>query len=222
MNEAQVRVIELLAEAYNYGRGSVHAHKTAGLATSLFDQLENHGLLPGATIADRRTLVAAAYSHDIGVAPQAQEEVGALHGRALEYALSDSPGPVSFLALQQQLNGSSSPVALDPLTAESRSTLLYCVLWHTATSVYTVGSEPLVNMEKAMLLAGILRISCALDYRLRYRVRGIRVLRASAWLRILVRTLAPSAEEIALAQERTTLLGKALRLRVFVQEVVQE
>ncbi len=71
MDERQVRAIELLAEEYDYGRGSLHAHKVAELAASLFEQIQHLGLYPGLSLSNRRTLVAASYAHDLGASPRA-------------------------------------------------------------------------------------------------------------------------------------------------------
>ena len=221
MNEAQVHALRLLAEGYDYGRGSLHAHKVADLATSIFDQLRNCGLLPGFTIDDRRTLAAMGYAHEIGASPQAQQETSGLPDPALTVNGGlDRNGETTFLSLRARLNEASSDPGLTSLAPEDRSALLYCLLWCATSTACVLDIEPLIDRRKTLLLAGILRVADGLDYRLRLRVREVKVQRASAWLRFLVRSVAPATEEVARAQDRSEMLSQALSLRIFVQEVI--
>ncbi len=222
MNEAQVRAIELLAQEYDYGRGTLHAHKVAGLAASLFDQLQSLGLLPELSLSDRRTLVAAAYAHDLGASPRSFRETSGMTEWVPRIVGPEDLGTITFLVLRSRLHDPLSPLHLDPLTPGDRSLLLYCTFWLATSTGYALDIEPLVDQRKTRLLAGILRVADGLDCRLRLRVREIKVHRASAWLRLLVRTFAQADEEIARARDRATLLGDALGSRVFVQQVVEE
>lgn len=223
MNDSQVRAVEILAEEYDYGRGRLHAHKVADLSTSMFDQLQWHGLLPNSSLDDRRTLTAASYCHDMGMSPRAQQEkTDAPMHQAETVEAGQFAGLTAFDALRSRLDAASFPPGLHPLSPDDRSLLLYTVLWHAWGVPYAVDGERLVARHKAQLLAGILRIADGLDWRLRLRVRKVQVQKASAWLRILVRTLGPASEEITEAQKRSDLLAETLGLRLFVQEVLED
>lgn len=220
MNEVQVHAVELLAQEYDYGWGPLHAHKVADLATSLFDQLSLHGLLPELTLDNRRTLAAAAYLHDIGASPHAQLETSRLPEWAEALAEPDRHGELGFHLLRSRISHSASERPLSTLTPLERSLLLYSLLWHAASAPYVLDVEPLFDHRKALLLTGLLRVADGLDCDHRLRVRDIRVQRASAWLRLLVRSFAPIAEEVARAQEKSDMLSQAIGLRIFVQEVL--
>ncbi|MBN1192219.1 MAG: hypothetical protein JXA36_00790 [Coriobacteriia bacterium] len=223
MNDSQVRAVETLAEEYDYGRGRLHAHKVADLSTSLFDQLQWHGLLPDSSLDDRRTLTAASYCHNIGMSPRAQQEAGATSTRLTETVEAGQyAGVTAFDALRTRLSSPLVPPGLNPLSADDRSLLLYTMLWQAWGTPYAVDGEPLANRSTSQVLAGILRVADGLDWRLRMRVRQLQVQKASAWLRILVRTLAPASEEVTEAQKRSDLLAETLGLRLFIQEVLDE
>lgn len=217
-----MRAIELFAEEYDYGRGSLHAHKVAELATSMFDQIQNLDLYPGLVLSDRRTLMAAAYAHDIGTSPRALQEATSVLSQYVSLAENPDQGTRSYLVLRSRLDDPSSPLRSTFLTAEDRSVLLHSVLWQTSPTSFTLDMEPLLAARKSQLLAGTLRVGDALDFRLRLRIRSIQLHKASAWLRILVRTFAPANEEIRRAHQSTVLLGETLGLRIFVQEVVED
>ena len=222
MTESQVRAIEHLAEEYRFGSGSLHAHKVADLASSLFDQLTSLGLLPGLSISDRRTLVAAGYAHDIGSSPRALKEVGALPPWAPPETKNDGHHIVSFEALRTRSADSIPTFKLLPLSAIDRSTLLYSVLWNSASTAYEVEPEPLLDRERTTLLAGILRIADALDTRHRLMVQDVQVKKASAWIRLLVHTFDEAGAEVAQARRKSDVLSDALGVRIFVQEVLEE
>jgi hypothetical protein len=223
MNDSQVRAVETLAEEYDYGRGRLHAHKVADLSTSLFDQLQWHGLLPDSSLDDRRTLTAASYCHNIGMSPRARQDVVNVPTHQAETVeAAQFAGVTAFDALRSRLDTSSLPPGFHTLSPDDRSLLLYTVLWYAWGVPYVVDGERLGDRHKAQLLAGILRIADGLDWRLRLRVRKVQVQKASAWLRILVRTLGPSSEEISEAQKRSDLLAETLGLRLFIQEVLDE
>jgi hypothetical protein len=223
MNESQVRALEILAQEYDYGRGRLHAHKVADLSTSLFDQFQWHGLLPDSSLDDRRTLTAASYCHDIGMSPRAQQEArGSSPHQTETVEAGQYAGVTAFDALRSRLNAASLPPGLHTLSVDDRSLLLYTVLWYAWGLPYAVDNEPLADSHKAQLLAGILRIADGLDSRLRLRVRKVQVQKASAWIRILVRTLGPAGEEVTEAQKRSDLLSQTLGLRLFVQEVLED
>jgi hypothetical protein len=217
MVETQVRAVALLAEAYDYGRGALHARKVADLATSISDQLQMHGLLPGLTLSDRRTLTAISYVHNIGASPLAQQESGGAANPPMTPDGTDRSGEIAFHVLRARLDASPIP----DFTAEDRSLLLYSLLWSTAPSTRVVDAEPLLDRHKTLVLAGILRVAEALDFHLKLRVRDVRIQKASAWLRFLVRSLAPATEEVTRCQEETTMLSQALGLRISVQEVLE-
>ena len=220
MNDSQVRAVELLAQEYGYGWGSLHAHKVADLATSIFDRLELLGLLPGLTLDDRQTLVALGYSHDIGASPRARQETSLLPNWAKAFAETDRHGVMAFHAIRARIDTASSERPISTLNPEERSLLLYCLLWHASSAEYVLDTEPLLDHRKALLLAGILRVADGLDGQHRLRVREIEIHKASAWLRLLVRSLEPATEEVAQAQKKSDMLSHALSLRIFVQEVV--
>lgn len=222
MNEGQVRAIELIAEEYDYGRGSLHAHKVAELAASLFDQIQHLALFPDLVLPDRRTLIAASYAHDLGASPRAYLEATPVLSQSAGPSETPDQGTLSYMVLRSRLDHPSSPLRNTPLSPADRSVLSHSVFWLTASTGFTLETEPLMDERKARLFAGILRIVDALDFRLRLRVRSVKLHKASAWLRILVRTFAPAIEEISRAQQRTDLLGEALGLRVFIQEVIEE
>ncbi len=221
MNDAQVRAVESLAEEYDYGNGTIHAHKVADLATSLFDQLELHALLPGSSMDDRRTLTAAAYAHDIGVSVRAHVGPDRLPHWAQTIAEPDRHGEVAFHLLRCRIRDASPGYHLATLGPGDRSLLLYCLLWHASSAAYVLDIEPVFDRQRALLLAGILRIADGLDCERRLRVRDIQVQKASVWLRLLVRSVAPVTEEIARAREKANMLAQALGLRIFVQEIVE-
>ena len=220
MNDSQVRAVELLAQEYGYGWGSLHAHKVADLATSIFDRLELLGLLPGLTLDDRQTLVALGYSHDIGASPRARQETSLLPNWAKAFAETDRHGVMAFHAIRARIDTASSERPISTLNPEERSLLLYCLLWHASSAEYVLDTEPLLDRRKALLLAGILRVADGLDGQHRLRVREIEIHKASAWLRLLVRSLEPATEEVAQTQKKSDMLSHALSLRIFVQEVV--
>ena len=222
MTEGQVQVLELLAKRCDYGSGATHARKVADLALSLFDQLSTIGLLPGMSAPDRRTLFAASMIHDIGVSAKACEETGLLPPWLPTDSGPDAHEAISFQALRCWLDNPPAPLLAKPLSSQDRSTLLYCVLWHTDSKPYEVPDEPLVAPGHTMKLAGILRIAEALDMPLRSLVAGIRVMPSATWIRILVRSIGTVLEEVATARERSDLLARALGLRVFVQQVVEQ
>ena len=222
MTESQVRAIELLAGEYRFGSGTLHAHKVADLASSLFDQLSSHGFLPGLSISDRRTLVAASYVHDVGSSPLALKEIGELPPWAPPEAKGNGHHIVSFEALRTRSEDSMPAFKLRPLSAVDRSTLLYSVLWTSASDACEVESEPLLDRERTVFIAGILRIADALDTRHRLKVQDIQVKRASAWIRLLVRTFDEAHTEVAQAQRQSDMLSHALGVHIFVQEILEE
>ena len=222
MTESQVRAIERLAGEYRFGSGSLHAHKVADLASSLFDQLSSLGLLPGLSISDRRTLVAAGYAHDVGSSPRALKEIGTLPRWAPPEAKGNGHHIVSFEALRTRSEDSMPTFKLHPLSAVDRSTLLYSVLWNSASDACEVDPEPLIDRECATLLAGILRIADALDTRHRLMVLTVQVKKASAWIRLLVHTFDEAGAEVAQARRRSGMLSDALGVRIFVQEILGE
>ncbi|NLE95541.1 MAG: hypothetical protein GX600_07660 [Dehalococcoidia bacterium] len=222
MNEAQVRAIELLAQEYDFGWGSLHAHKVADLATSIFDQLSSLGLAAGMTLDDRRTLMAAGYAHDIGASARAQIETSPMPGWIEAFTEPDRHGEMAFYLLHKRLSTSSAERLLGTLTPGDRSSLLYCLLWHASPAMYVLDIEPLFDRSRALLLAGILRVADGLDCEHRLRVRDVQIQKASAWLRMLVRHFAPADEEIARAKEKSDILSMALCLRVFVQQIVED
>ena len=222
MTESQVRAIERLAEEYRFGSGSLHAHKVADLASSLFDQLSSLGLLPGLSMSDRRTLVAASYAHDVGSSSRALREIGALPPWAPPQAKGNGHHIVSFEALRIRSEDSIPAFKLRPLSAVDRSTLLYSVLWNSTASAFEVDMEPLLDRERTVLLAGILRIADALDTRHRLMVQDIRVKKASGWIRLLVRAFDEAGAEVAQARRKSDMLSRALDTHVFVQEILEE
>jgi hypothetical protein len=222
MTESQVRAIEHLAEEYRFGSGSLHAHKVADLASSLFDQISSLGLLPGLSISDRRTLVAAGYAHDVGSSPRALKEIGALPPWAPPETKGNGHHIVSFEALRMRSEDSVPAFKLQPLSAIDRSMLLYSVLWNSVSAAYEVDPEPLLDRERTALLAGILRIADALDTRHRLMVRDIQVKKASAWIRLLVLTFDEAGAEVAQAQRKSDMLSNALGVHIFVQEILKE
>jgi hypothetical protein len=222
MTESQVRAIERIAEEYRFGSGSLHAHKVADLASSLFDQLSSLGLLPGLSISDRRTLVAAGYTHDVGSSPRALQEIGTLPPWAPPEAKGNRHHVLSFGALRTRSEDSIPTFKLHPLSAVDRSTLLYSVLWNSASNVYEVKPEPLFDRERTTLLAGILRIADALDTRHRLMVQDVHVKKASTWIRLLVHTFDEAGAEVAQARRKSGMLSDALGIRIFVQEVLGE
>ena len=222
MNDAQVRAVELLSEEYDYGWGPLHAHKVADLAMSIFDQMGLQGLLEGFTLDDRRTLLAACYAHDIGASARAHVAPSQLPSWARAFAEPDRHGEMAFLILRSRISSAPSERSISTLTAGELSLLLYCLLWHAASAAYVLDVEPLFDRPKALVLAAILRIADGLDSEHRLRVRDVRIRKASVWLRFLVRSLAPVAEEVESAREKSDMLSQALNLRVFVQEVVND
>jgi len=222
MNEAQVHAVELLAQEYDYGLGALHARKVADLATSLFDQLVELELLTGVGVEERHTLAAAACVHAIGRSPRARLESSQLPAWARNFAEPERHGELCFHLLRCRMNQASSDRQISTLTPAQRSLLLYCLLWHAAADPYVVDLEPLFDSRKALLLAGILRVADGLDCQHRLRVRRVEVQRASAWLRLLVRSSEPVPEEVERAREKSDVLSRALSLRVFVQEVIRE
>ncbi len=222
MTESQVRAIELLAEEYRFGSGSLHARKVAYLASSLFDQLFSLGLLPGLSISDRRTLVAAGYAHDVGSSPRALKEIGGLPLWAPPEAKGNGHHIVSFEALRTRSEDSMPAFKLHPLSAVDRSALLYSVLWTSTSDACEVDPEPLLDRERTELLAGILRIADALDTRHRLMVQVIQVKKASAWIRLLVRAFDEAATEVAQARRKSDMLSHALGVQIFVQEILEE
>ncbi len=221
MTEGQIQAIELLAKRCDYGYGEAHAHKVADLATSLFDQLSAIDLLPGMSASERRTLFAASLVHDIGVSAKAREEIGLLPPWLPTDSGADVHEAISFQALRCCLDNPPGPLMAKPLSSQDRSTLLYCVLWHSASKPYEIADEPLVNSGSTMKLAGILRIAEALDEPLRSLVAGIRIVPSATWIRILVRSIGTVSDEVATARERSDFLARALGLRVSVQQVVE-
>ena len=220
MNDAQVRAVELLAQEYDYGWGAIHAHKVADLATSFFDQLDLHGLLPGLTLDNRRSLMAACYAHDIGSSPRAQAEASTLPRWAKAFAEPDRHGEMAFHVLRTRISTAPSERPISTLTPEERSTFLHCLLWHASSEPYVLDIEPLIDRRKALLLAGILRIADGLDCEHRCRVREIQVQKASVWLRLLVRSFTSATAEVARSREKANILSQALNLRIFVQEII--
>ena len=222
MTESQVRAIEHLAGEYCFGSGPLHALKVADLASSLFDQLSSHGFLPGLSISDRRTLVAASYVHDVGSSPLALKEIGELPPWAPPEAKDNGHHIVSFEALRTRSEDSMPIFKLHPLSAVDRSTLLYSVLWNSMSGAYEVGPEPLLDRELTTLLAGILRIADALDTRHRLMVQDVQVKKASAWIRLLVHTFDEAGAEVAQARSKSGMLSEVLGVRIFVQEVLEQ
>lgn len=222
MNEAQVHAVELLAQEYDYGLGALHAHKVVDLATSLFDQLVRLELLTDVGVEERRTLAAAACVHAIGRSSRAQLESAQLPAWARTFAEPERHGELCFHLMRCRMNQAPSERQISTLAPAERSLLLYCLLWHAAETPYVVDVEPLFDSRKALLLAGILRIADGLDCRHRLRVKQVQVQRASAWLRLLVRSAEPVPDEVERAREKSDVLSQALGLRIFVQEVVTE
>lgn len=130
-------------------------------------------------------------------------------------------GGATFQTLRARLNETSPNTSLPPLAPEDRSVLLYCLLWQSTQTACVLDVEPLIDPRKTLILAGILRVADGLDFNLRLRVRDVRVQKTSAWLRFLVRSLAPATEEVARCQEQSKMLSQALGLRIFVQEVLE-
>ncbi|MCK5212404.1 MAG: hypothetical protein KAQ74_00665 [Dehalococcoidia bacterium] len=221
MNHLQVRSIELLAAQYEFGAGSLHAHKVAALASSLFDQFSNQGLLAGLTPSDRCTLVAAGYAHDIGVSPRAFEDTGGLPSWASSADSTDSHHITSFELLRAHLNHAMYEVSLPSLNYVDRSTLLYTILWGSSDYNRTVNIEPLIRPEAVALLSGMLRIANALDVRHRLMVQQVELRKAAAWIRLLVHSFDEAGAEVSAAQESSALLKRQLGLRVFVQETIE-
>jgi hypothetical protein len=222
MNEAQVHAVELLAQEYDYGLGALHAHKVADLATSLFDQLVRLELLSSVGVEERRTLTAAAYVHAIGASPRARLESAQLPAWARNLTEPERYGELGFHLLRSRIAQAPSDRQISTLTPAQRSLLLYCLLWSGAATAYVVDIEPLFDSQKAMLLAGILRVADGLDCQRRLRVRQVQIQRASAWLRLLVHSYAPVPDEIERARAQTGILSRSLGLRIFVQEVIGE
>jgi len=216
-----VQAIELLARSCDYGYDATHARKVADLALSLFDQLSTVGLLPGMSASDRRTLFAASMVHDIGASTNIREEIGLLPPWLPADSGPDVHGAISFQALRCWLDNPPAPLLAKPLSSQDRSTLLYCVLWHTDLKPYLVPDEPLVAPGHTMKLAGILRIAEALDVPLRKLVAGVRIVPSATWIRVLVRSIGTISTEVATARKRSDLLAQALGLRVFVQQVME-
>ena len=221
MNHRQSRAIEFLAEQYEYGEGSPHAHQVATLAGSLFDQLSKQGLLPGLTLSDRHTLVSAAYAHDIGFSPRAFEDTGGVPSWAPSDNSTDQHHAISFEILRAHLDNKMHSVSLPPFGHVDRSTLLYTVLWGSSGSNRTVNSEPLIDAGTSTLLGGMLRVADALDVRNRLMVQKVELRRSSAWIRLLIRAFDEAGAEVAAAQENAELLSSQLGLRVFVQEIIE-
>jgi hypothetical protein len=220
MTEWQVRAIELLAERYRFGSGSLHAHKVSALASSIFDQLCALGLLPHLCQSHRRLLVAAGYSHDVGKSVLALDDIG-------DQSLSIPPGTeeddcqlVSFHTLRTQLGSQRCPITIPPLDDMDRSLLLYSVLCSGTSGVGPIEGEPLHDEFAVQTLGGILRIADGLDVRHRLMVQGVELRRASKWIRVLVRTFDEARIEVATAQDRANMMSGAIGLRVFVQELV--
>jgi hypothetical protein len=198
----------------------MHAHKVADLAASLFDQLDLHGLLPGLTLDNRRTLMAACYAHDIGASPRAQAEASALPRWAKALAEPDRHGEMAFHVLRSRISTAPSERPISTFSPEERSIFLHCLLWHASPTAYVLDIEPLIDRRKVLLLAGILRIADGLDCEHRCRVREIQVQKASVWLRLLVRSFTSATAEVARAREKANMLSQALNLRIFVQEII--
>ncbi len=217
MNEEQVKAVVLFAEEHDYGRGAVHAHKVADIATSIFDQLQGHSLIPELTIEYRRTLTAACYVHDIEASPRIQQE---LKAPATEPTGFDRPVNPGAATVQELLERLDSPL-LPELNAEDRSLLVYGLLWSTSSGTNVLRTEPLIDRRKALLLSGILRMADALDFKLRLRVRHVQVRKSPSSLRFMVRGVGPAAEEVARCQEESRMLSAALGLRIAVQEIVE-
>jgi len=221
MTEWQVRAIELLSERYQFGSGSLHAHKVSALASSIFDQLSSLNLLPHLSQSHRRLLVAAGYAHDIGRSPLALDDIGDLSLPIPPDFSDDDPQLVSFLILQVQLDSQRCPITIPPLDAVDRSVLLYSILSSGSSKVEELEGEPLHDESASQALGGILRIADGLDARHRLMVQGVELRRASRWIRILVRTFDEARIEVATAQDKAGMLSDAIGLRVFVQEMVE-
>ncbi|MBN1856083.1 MAG: hypothetical protein JW846_03920 [Dehalococcoidia bacterium] len=221
MNHPQVRAIELLAEQYAFGAGSLHARKVAALAGSLFDQLSHHAMLPGLTSSARCTLVAAAYAHDIGFSPRAFEDTRGLPSWTSSSPVQDHQHLISFEVLRAHLDLELHAISLPPFSAADRSSILYSVLWSFPGSNRTVPSEPLIAPKNVALMAGILRIADALDVRHRLMVQQVELRRSAAWIRLLVRAFDEAGAEVAAAQDNADLLRRQLGLHIFVQEMIE-
>jgi len=221
MKAGQVGALELLAQHYDYGRGPSHARKVAGLATSLFDQLTEHGLLPSIAPGDRQTLYAAGLTHDIGSSARARIDAGELPDWASEMT-RDSVGVVSYTLLRRWLENPPAPLANTPLSPADRSALLYSVLWSDRGNQIEVAGEELTNASHTRRLASTLRVAQCLDSTLRGLVSGIKVLRSEHWVRILVRSLGSVENEVADAAAHVSALEQSLGIRVFVQEIVED
>ena len=221
MNAEQAALLDRFAQGYQYGRGVAHARKVADLSASLFDQLNEYRLLESMSGNDRRILYAAGITHDVGAAQQAQEDAGTLPVWAASTGRSNN-GVVSFLLLKRLLDNPPGPLVRAPLSAETRSTLLYSVLWSDLGSQLEVPEEPLPAPKHTRQLASILRIAQCLDYSLRGLVSGIQVIKADYWVRILVRSMGSVEQEVAEAAVHARVLEESLRTRVFVQEVIEE
>lgn len=220
MNDSQVRAVELLAQEYDYGWGSLHAHKVVDLAASLCDQLRELGLLPGVSDDDLRTLKAAGYAHDIGASARATLEAASMPGWIKAFTSTERHGELAFYLLRQRMATASSNHPIVTLSPGDRSLLLYSLLWHAAPEEYVLDIEPVFDLAKTQLLAGMLRIADGLDCEHRLRVRSIRLQNASAWIRILVQSPTSADEETARAREKSDVLSRALGRRLFVQQIM--
>ncbi|MBN1856084.1 MAG: hypothetical protein JW846_03925 [Dehalococcoidia bacterium] len=221
MTDGQVQAIELFARNCAGGCSAAHARKVSGLATSLFDQLLTMGFLPEMTESDRLVLMAASHAHNVGPCGEELHPDKETLPSRVPIEPSDAYGATSCQALRTWLMNPPPPLKVNPLAAEDRSALLYTILWNTAAEPSPIPEEPLLDPGRTMKLAGILRLADGLAEPPRNLVAGCSVLQSSAWIRVLVRSIADVSKEVATAQRRSDLLARALGLRVFVQQVVE-
>lgn len=221
MTDGQVQAIELFARNCAGGCSAAHARKVAALATSLFDQLLTMGFLPEMTESDRLVLMAASHAHDVGPCEAVSSDEEGLTSRVPTELSEDTCGTTSCQTLRTLLMNPPPPLQATPLSAENRSMLLYTILWNTTAEPSPIPEEPLLDSVRTLKLAGILRLADGLAEPPRNLVAGCSVLQSSAWIRVLVRSIADVSREVATAQRRSDLLARALGLRVFVQQVVE-
>ncbi len=220
MTDTQVAAIEQLATTYDFGHGVRHSRKVATLSTSLFDQLSFHGLIPALMPEDRRLLFATALAHDIGASPRVLDVVPATDQAHLA-THEENHRILSCLVLRRALDDPYLPRLRD-ITERDWNALLYCVLWHEGDPNTQLAGTPPAELWRLRPLAGILRLSDALDHTRRNVVTDVRVMHAPLWVRILVKPSRPCDEEVAAAQRNSTILAEALGLRIAVQQIIEE
>jgi hypothetical protein len=217
-----VRALDLFARQYDYGRGEAHARKVADLATSLFDQLEHAGLVPGLTYADRCAVYAASLLCDVGCAERARMEAGVPPSWAREGPISNGYQWISYELTRRWLETSPDTGAEYALSGRGRSVLLHTILRVGSPTDVVACDEPVRDEPATRLVVGLLSIADALDSTRRGLVSGVRVVPSAGWLRILVSAPATVTAEVAAARDASGVLERALGRRVFVQEIVRD